>query len=342
MPRHQSRHTGQEIDDAIDQVGTLATSVLTLNNTKLNKSDLEEAIDEALLQAKESGEFKGAAGQNGRTPIKGIDYFTAQDKEIIVKETINSLSKESLGLGNVDNTADRDKPVSTYQENAINNVKNELQEKINRLSAQINTFLDSDNTALDQVSEIAAQIESIQNTLTETVKVADIIDNLVEAKSNQPLSANQGTKLKILIDALESNKLNKSDLNTAIQIALEQAKESGEFNGESGTSITHQWNGTYLEITSASGTSSANLQGPQGAEGRGIVEVKLNESGELLIRFKNEYSFQNLGNVTGRPGYTPIKGVDYFTDSDVDEITDIAAQKVKIPDTPAELEWIDF
>lgn len=34
-----------------------------------------------------------------------------------------------------------------------------------------------------------------------------------------------------------------------------------------GASVTHRWNGTTLEVTSASGTSSADLEGPPGATG---------------------------------------------------------------------------
>ena len=38
-------------------------------------------------------------------------------------------------------------------------------------------------------------------------------------------------------------------------------------NGNDGVSCTHSWNGTVLTITSASGTSSADLVGPQGPQG---------------------------------------------------------------------------
>ena len=37
--------------------------------------------------------------------------------------------------------------------------------------------------------------------------------------------------------------------------------------GEDGFSCTHSWNGTTLTVTSASGTSSANLQGQKGDKG---------------------------------------------------------------------------
>lgn len=62
-------------------------------------------------------------------------------------------------------------------------------------------------------------------------------------------------------------KLDKSELNSAIEDALEQAKTSGEFDGANGVSATHSWNGTILTMTSASGTSSADLKGDKGDTG---------------------------------------------------------------------------
>ena len=67
----------------------------------------------------------------------------------------------------------------------------------------------------------------------------------------------------------------------AVNVALAQAKESGEFDGadgDNGVSCTHSWNGTTLTVTSASGTSSADLKGAD--------------------------------------GYTPVKGTDYYTEEE--------------------------
>lgn len=89
----------------------------------------------------------------------------------------------------------------------------------------------------------------------------------------------------------------ESELNSAINTALAQAKESGQFDGadgkdgKDGTSATHSWNGTVLTVTSASGTSSANLKGERGEKG-----------------------------AAGADGYTPVKGTDYFTDADKQEL----------------------
>lgn len=43
--------------------------------SKIGKAELGAAVEEALTQAKESGEFKGDKGDPGYTPQKGVDYF---------------------------------------------------------------------------------------------------------------------------------------------------------------------------------------------------------------------------------------------------------------------------
>ena len=61
--------------------------------------------------------------------------------------------------------------------------------------------------------------------------------------------------------------------------------------GQNGVSATHSWAGTTLTVTSASGTSSADLKGDTGAQGP-----------------------------AGADGYTPVKGVDYYTEADKTEL----------------------
>ena len=86
---------------------------------------------------------QGPAGADGRTPVKGTDYFTESDKQEIagaaselVKDDIvtlqnhvssknnpHSVTKSQVGLGNVDNTSDENKPVSSAQATAIADAK---------------------------------------------------------------------------------------------------------------------------------------------------------------------------------------------------------------------------
>ena len=92
-------------------------------------------------------------------------------------------------------------------------------------------------------------------------------------------------------------------------------------DGKDGVSATHSWNGTTLTVTSASGTSSADLKGEKGDTGaRGPA---------------------------GADGHTPVKGTDYFTESDKQEIAVAASELVppeilitSTPDDNVKI-WID-
>ena len=76
-------------------------------------------------------------------------------------------------------------------------------------------------------------------------------------------------------------------------------------DGNDGVSATHSWNGTVLTVTSASGTSSADLRGPQGVQGEAGPEGPQGEQGP-----------QGEAGPAGADGYTPVKGVDYFDGAD--------------------------
>lgn len=85
-------------------------------------------------------------------------------------------------------------------------------------------------------------------------------------------------------------------------------------------SITHSWNGTVLTITSASGTSSADLKGKDGVDGKdGRTPVKgvdyfdgtNGENGYTPIK-----GIDYFDGIDGKDGYTPVKGVDYFDGKD--------------------------
>ena len=103
----------------------------------------------------------------------------------------------------------------------------------------------------------------------------------------------------------------EEQVDTKVESALQSAKESGEFKGEDGISATHTWNGTTLSITSASGTSSADLKGEK--------------------------------------GYTPVKGTDYWTEADKEEINadnitymsvELAKREQLKPEFAESLEWL--
>lgn len=81
--------------------------------------------------------------------------------------------------------------------------------------------------------------------------------------------------------------------------------------------FTHKWNGTVLTITSDSGTSSCDLRGEKGDTGirgpQGVAGIDGRISFEKLTEAQK-------ATLKGKDGYTPVKGVDYYTEADKDDI----------------------
>lgn len=102
-----------------------------------------------------------------------------------------------------------------------------------------------------------------------------------------------------LKDAIARKAIN--ELNQKVENGI--GGEKGE-PGNDGVSCTHNWNGTVLTVTSASGTSSADLKGDTGAPG--------NDGADGYTPQKGIDYFDGAPGVAGKDGYTPIKGVDYF------------------------------
>ena len=119
--------------------------------------------------------------------------------------------------------------------------------------------------------------------------------------------------------------------------------------GDDGIDATHSWNGTILTITSASGTSSANLKGEKGDPGLGFTiyrtyttvdelladntcpigrfglintdNVEDPDNSKLYLMTENGWVYQtDLSGAQGIKGDTPVKGVDYWTIEEQQEV----------------------
>lgn len=124
----------------------------------------------------------------------------------------------------------------------------DIRRELRALADRVNSVLNSDDATLDQLSEIVAYIKSnktlIDAITTSKVSVIDIVNNLTTNVANKPLSAAQGVVLarrietvRQITDEIErelADKLAADELPEAIENALAQAKESGEFDGAAG------------------------------------------------------------------------------------------------------------
>ena len=123
------------------------------------------------------------------------------------------------------------------------------------------------------------------------------------------------------------------------------ARSAAAGGGTDGISATHSWNGTVLTVTSASGTSSADLKGEKGEPGVPGEKGDKGDTGAQGIQGekgdKGDPGDQGAQGIQGEPGakgdkgdkgdtgaagaagkdgYTPVRGVDYWTDADKAEI----------------------
>ena len=223
--------------------------------------------------------------------------------------------------------------------------------QLTAISDRLTAFFDSDDQTLDELSEIVAYITSNKSLIdaitTSKVNVLDIVNNLVTNVPTKPLSAAQGVALKGLIDTVSSslaNYLPTSQLSSAIDTALAQAKASGEFDGQRGTGI----------LNVASSTTSANGTGPTGIaikykialstvkDEAGVDEVLVGDTVKRSVYLypvaNVDASYVYLGAYTsikgnagapgaaGEDGYTPVRGIDYWTDDDKEQmVSDVIA-----------------
>lgn len=161
---------------------------------------------------------------------------------------------------------------------------NDLRLALKALADNVNNLLDSTDEDLDELHEIVDYIKNnkslIDGITTNKVNVSDIINNVTTNVTNKPLSAAQGVVLKGLIDGLTSGKLDASALSTAINQALAEAKESGQFDGKPGKDGT---------------------DGTDGTDGVGIADSEINDDGELVLTY-TDGNEQNVGRVKGEDG----------------------------------------
>lgn len=186
----------------------------------LTNEALAGAVDDALAQAKASGEFDGADGKTAYQYAQDGGY-TGTEAEFAEKLAAeipaidNTLSKAGKAAdaakvgeeirslsGKIVTTSES--KVSAH--NTGTDAHSDIRILIQGLTDRLNALADSDDTTLDQLSEVVAYIkenrELIASITTDKVSVSDIIDNLTTNVSNKPLSAAQGVALKALIDGI--------------------------------------------------------------------------------------------------------------------------------------------
>lgn len=231
------------------------------------ENDIIEDLDSEIARAKlaENSNADDILNESTRASIAEGNISTTLQNHVSDKLNPHNTTKEQIELGNVDNTSDIDKPVSTAQQNALDstmsthNISNsshsDIRLLISELTTRLNTLADSDDTTLDQLSEIVAYIKNnkslIDGITTSKINVSDIIDDLTTNSGEKVLSAKQGTVLKGLITDLTEiveNKVDKvsgKELSTNDYTTSEKNKLGGIASGAE-VNVQSDWNVTDI------------------------------------------------------------------------------------------------
>ena len=134
----------------VTALGTAAADATTKANN---------AKSEAITAAGTAADTKISDHNTDTTNVHGISDTSL----LALKSEVAAVTKTSLGLGNVDNTSDASKPVSSAQASAIATAKSEA---IADATAQVNAVIASAPAALNTLDELAAALGDDANYAT--------------------------------------------------------------------------------------------------------------------------------------------------------------------------------
>ncbi len=170
-------------DAVTTAVAALTKSSVGLSNVD-NTQDVSKPVSTAQAAAIATAKTEAitAAGTAADAKVSAHDLDTsnvhgiADTSLLALKSEVAAVTKTSLGLGNVDNTADASKPVSTAQSTAIATAKAEA---IADATSQVNALLTGAPAALNTLDELAAALGDDANfAATVTTNLGLKVDSL--------------------------------------------------------------------------------------------------------------------------------------------------------------------
>lgn len=239
---------------------TIPTATSTTNG-------IMSSADKSKLDSIESG-----AQKNTITGVKGDSESTYRTGNV-------NITKTNIGLGNVDNTSDENKPISTAQQTA-------LDKKVDKVSGKGLSTNDYTTEDKNKLSGIAAGATANEGTIT-GIKMngvskgtSGIVDLGTVITSHQDISGKLNVSLKGTANGLaelDSNgKVPSSQLPSYVDDVLEYSSksvfpttgESGKIYIDTTTNLSYRWGGTaYVEISPSLAlgeTSSTAYRGDRG------------------------------------------------------------------------------
>jgi len=236
-------------------VASSATDATTKANAAQAAAEATAATDATTKANAAQAAAISASATDATTKANAAQAAAGTEADTKVSTAISALTKSSVGLTNVDNTSDANKPVSTAQATAIATAKSEA---IADATSQVNAVISSAPAALNTLDELAAALgddasfaATVTSSLTAKAPIASptftgtvsgITKSMVglgnvdnTSDSNKPISSLTQTALNAKSDNLISTDITTS---TSYSISSSDLYKRIEFNSTSPITVT--------------------------------------------------------------------------------------------------------
>lgn len=163
------------------KVDQLSESFLTVSSTGVKIAGVQNAINtavdaERVAREAECKQIKDSITQSGQGSTVALDaeIKRAKEAEATITSNLNNhisdyknphkVTKAQVGLSDVDNTSDADKPVSNATQTELDKKANQTQ--VNQLQQTITNLQSTIQQLQNQVTNMSTTIESVQNNIT--------------------------------------------------------------------------------------------------------------------------------------------------------------------------------
>lgn len=181
------------------------------------------------------------------------------------KSNPHSVTKAQVGLGNVDNTSDANKPVSTAQQNAINTAKQDVIDQYMEADTALQTQINGQATAIagntDDITEINSKISSSASSTNKLISASELTAESQDIRSDyMEADSDLQTQINGLSSAVTTNQSNISGLRTDVDDLENQVTSNhNDITAHiADTSNPHNVTKTQVGLGNVDNTSDAN------------------------------------------------------------------------------------
>ena len=215
-----------------------------------------------------SCEAYGSSGEDGFSPVANVKA-TAEGAEITITDKAGTTKATVYnGKDGSDGDDGYSPTVSTSKSGKVTTIS--ITDKNGTKTAKINDGVDGTN-GTNGTNGVSATHSWNGTTLTITSASGTSSANLKGEKGDSIKGDPGADGVSPTVAVSKSGKVTTvsiTDKNGTKTATINDGSDGASgSNGKDGTSATHSWNGTTLTITSASGTSSADLKGAAGKDG---------------------------------------------------------------------------